>query len=173
MKNKNLMNRIIMLLAFLLATSSSFAQITTEEDMAKVVFKTIENNDSEALSYYCISDKRMTKAISTVTDTSAMAKSVINELKEANHNKMKYTVIANFEKFITEIKNKKLNLKDIKYKGLTKNKIKFDIGNLKAKKVNFNVSFDKTSYVIAMYLFVTKSDMFIYDFSFTKPEIKK
>jgi len=170
MKNKNLMNRIIMLFAFFLATGSSFAQITTEEDMAKAVFKTIQNNDSEALSYYCISDKRMAKAISAVTDTSAMAKSVISELKEANCNSMKYAVINSFDKFIAEIKKEKLVLKNIKYEGLTKNKIKFDIGNLKAKRVSFKVSFDKVNYVVIMYLFVTKSDLFIYDFSFVKQE---
>ena len=159
-----------MLFAFLSLTSLSFAQITSEEDMAKAVFETIQNNDSEALSYYCISEKRMEEAINAVTDTSAVTKNVVSELKEFDHQSMKYAVINSFDKLIAEIQNENLILKDAKYEGVLMNKIKFDIGDLKGKKVNFEISFGTINYSVLLYLFKTKTDIFIYGFSFAKEE---
>ncbi len=165
-----LLNQSIILLVFILATNISFAQIKTEDGMAKAIFETIKTNDSEALSYYCISGKRMTKAINGVNDTSAMAKSVVNELKEADYQSMKYAVINSFDKFITEVQKEKLILTDATFEGIIMNKIKFDISNLTAKKIKFKVSFGTINYSVIIYLFKTKTDMFIYDFSFVKEE---
>lgn len=170
MKIKYLMNRMIMLFAFLLVTSTSFAQITTEEDMAKAVFETIKNNDSEAFSYYCTSDERMAKALKGVSDTSAMAKGVVSELEMAPHQSMKYAAINSFDEFISELKKENISLKDATFEGLIMNKIKFDINNLTAKKVKFKISFGAVNYRMMIYLFKTKTDMFIYDFSATKED---
>ena len=159
-----------MLFAFLSVTSLSFAQITSEEDMAKAVFETIKNNDSEALAQYCISDKRMATALNGVTDTSAVARSVVSELKEAPHEKMRYAVINSFDQFIAEVQKENLILKDAKFEGVIMNGIKFDIGDLKGKKVRFKISFGTINYSVLLYLFKTKTDLFIYGFSFAKEE---
>lgn len=170
MKNKNLMNRMIMLFAFVLATNISFAQIKTEEDMAKAVFETIKNDDSEAFSYYCTSDERMAKALKAVSDTSAVAKGVVSELEMAPHQSMKYAAINSFDEFISEIKKENLSLKDATFEGLIMNKIKFDINNLTAKIVKFKIPFGTVNYHVMIYLFKTETDMFIYGFSATKEE---
>ena len=44
-------------MSILLIADISFSQVKTEEDMAKAVFETIQKNDSEALSFYCTSNK--------------------------------------------------------------------------------------------------------------------
>ncbi len=164
---------LTMLFAFLSLTSISYAQITTEEDMATAVFETIQNNDSEALSYYCISEKRMAKAINGVADTSHVARSVVSDLKEANSEKMRYAVINSFDKFITEVEKENLILKDAKFEGVIMNKIKFDIGDLKGKKVHFKVSFGDVNYTVMMFLFKTNTDIFIAGFDFNKIDIKR
>ena len=170
MKNNNLMSRVVILFAFLLVTNTSFAQIKTEEDMAKAVFETIKSNDSEAFSYYCTSDERMAKALKGVSDTSAVAKSVVSELETAAHQSMKYAAIKSFDELVSELKQEKISLKDAIFEGLIMNKIKFDINNLTAKKVKFKMSFGAVNYRVMIYLFKTKTDMFIYGFSATKED---
>ena len=168
MKNRNLMNRVIVLFAFLLVTSMSFAQITTEEDMAKAVFKTIQDGESEALSFYCSSEKRMTKVINGLTDTSHVVISVKQDMKEANGDKLRYAIIAAFDKLLNELKEDNLNHKNATYEGITLNKIGMDIPNLMSKKIKFKISLDKITYIIRIDVFKTKDDMFLYDFSFVK-----
>lgn len=170
MKKKKLMNSVIMLFAFLLATSTSFAQTKTEEDMAKAVFETIKKSDSEAFSFYCISEKRMTKVLNGLVDTTHVVKSVKQDLVGINPQKTKYAVIAKFDKLLDAVKKENLDISKATFEGVVLNKIGMDIPNLMSKKVKFKISIDKVIYIVRIDLFIANNDMFIYDFSFVKEE---
>lgn len=170
MDHKNLLSKIILLASILLLTNFSYAKIITEEDMAKAVVETIKTNNSDSISSYCVSTKKMMAVINSVTDTTAIAKSVLSELKTEDYQKTNAEVIVEFNKFIEELKKNNINFKDAKFEGVISNKIKFDIGDLASKKVLMNISFGKEIYTVSMYMFKGKTNLLIYGFSFWKED---
>ena len=173
MKNKNLMNRIIMLFAFLLATSNSFAQITTEEDMAKAIFKTIKNSDIETFKSYGASDSKMTNTVAGMGGSTPKEKSIKQELRGEKAENFTKECINKFNLLQSELTNNNIKIKEGVFVKIKTNKVRCEVEGLKASKIKFIVAFDKKEYEIRIDIFKTKNDMFIYDFSFTKPEIKK
>ena len=168
MKNKNVMNRIIVLFAFSLITGTCFSQIKTEEDLAKAVFETIKNSDSEAFSDYCISDKRVTKLIGELVDTTHMVKSVKADLADVSPQEIKNEVLARFDKLLETVKDENLDISKATFEAVKENNIRMDIPNLMSKKVKFSMLIEKQHYIVRIDLFKTNSDMFVYDLRFEK-----
>lgn len=172
MKNKNIMNRIIIFFAFFLITGTCFSQIKTEEDLAKAVFETLKNSDSEAFSAYCISEKRVTKLLEELVDTTHMVKSVKADLAEINPQDMKNEVIAGFDKLLNTVKEENLDISKATFEMITQNKIRMDIPKLMAKKVKFRILIETRYYFVGIDFFKTNTDMFLYDLSFEKGTFK-
>ena len=172
MENKNVMPKILILFAFLLITGTGFSQIKTEEDLAKAVFETIKNSDSEAFSNYCISEKRTTKLIAELDDTTAMLKSVKADLAEIPPQEMKNEVIAGFDKLLNTVKEENLDISKATFEIITENKIRMDIPKLMAKKVKFRILIETRYYFVSIDFFKTNTDMFLYDLSFEKGTFK-
>ena len=171
MTNKNLINRVLMLFAFLLVTSTSFAQITTEEDMAKAVFETIKNNDLETFSSYCVSKERISKMLDGMEETTPKEKAIKQDLKEEYPENFINQPINKFKLLIDELKNDNNTINKAEFKEVFLNKVRFDITNCKATKLKFKVSFGTTDYRVILNVIKTKDDMFICDFQADKIEI--
>ncbi len=164
MKNKNLMNRVIMLFTFLLVTSTSFAQITTEEDVAKAVFKTIKNADLETFLSYCISEDRKTKMLNGITGSTEMEKSIKQELEREKVKILRDGMKNNFNKFLDELKKEGISYKDVEYKEIEGIDHQFEITNLKCYDIKYEVLFNENNYRFEINLYEIKDDIFIYGF---------
>ena len=170
MKNKNLMNRVLMLFAFLLVTSTSFAQIATEEDMAKAVFETIKTNDLEKFTSYCTSKERISKMLVGMEETTPKEKGIKQELKQEDPENFKNQSINKFNSLIEELKNSNVTTDRAEFKEVFLNKIRFEVTNCKASKLKFKASFGSVDYQIILNIIKTKADIFIYDFQSDKIE---
>ncbi len=164
MKNKNLMSQIVILFAFLLVTNISFAQITTEKDMAKAVFETIKNADVETFLSYCISEDRKTKMLNGITGSTEMEKSIKQELEREKVKILRDVMKTNFNKFLDELKKEGVSHKDIKYKEIEEVDHQFEITNLKCYDIKYEVLFNETNSRFEINLYEIKDDIFIYGF---------
>lgn len=166
MKNKKLITRLTMLFAFLLVTSTSFAQVKTEEDMAKAVFETIKTNNLETFSSYCATDERMTNLVDGMSETTPKEKGVKQELKEEKAANFRNECINKYNALIKELKANNSAINKGVFTEITKNKTRVEVTNLKASEIKFKASFNTINYEINIDIFKTKSDLFIYDFQF-------
>lgn len=170
MKNKNLMSRVIMLFAFLSLTSFGFAQISTEEDMAKAVFETIKNNDLATFSSYCINEERMAKMLNEMGQTTPQEKGIKQELQKEGAEGFRSYAIKQFGKLISELESNNIPLKDIVLSELKIKKSVFEVTNLKAIESNFDLTFNEISYKVYFNTFKNETDLCVYDFGFYKIE---
>lgn len=160
---KNLMKQSIMLLALLTVTNFISAQKTTGEEMAKNVFKTIQNADVETFLTHCISEEKNTKMLNDLTGTSEMEKGLKNDLKGEDVKKQIDDMKRNFNGFGEELKKEGVKSKDGVYE-FEKNEYQFEVTNLKCYDIKFKVIFDKTVYRFEINLFETKDDTFLFGF---------
>lgn len=166
MKNKNIISQVVFLFAFLLATSTSFAQITTEEDMAKAVYETIKNSDLETFSSYCTTDEKMTEMLEGMEESTPKEQSVKKELKEENFASFRDESINKYNELIDELNTKNIAIGKGVFSDLT-SKTRVEVPNCKAINLKFVMNFnDKIHYQISMDVFKTETDLFIYSFKF-------
>ena len=168
MKNRNLISRVIMLFAFLLVTNVSFAQVKTEEDMAKAVFKTIQDGDLKTFTSYGASEERMTNLVNGMEETTPKEKSIKQELKEEKAENFSNECINKFKLLLKELESNNIVAKEGVFLEITTNETRFEVTNLKASKIKFKASFNSINYEIKIDMFKTKDDLFIYDFQFHK-----
>lgn len=173
MKHRKLTNRVIMLFLLLLVTSTGFAQINTEEEMAKAVFKTIQNHDLQTFTSYCASKERIGKMLEGMTETTPKEKAIKQELQQEDHEEFRKNCAKNFNLFIEELGNSNISLKKAKFDDIFLNHVRFDIPNSKASKLKFNMSFGDIKYQTTLNIFKTKDDMFIYYFYFQSDRNKE
>ncbi len=167
MKNKNLMNRVIMLFAFLMVTSTSFSQKNTAEDLTNAVFETIKNNDKEAFLAYCISEDRKTKMLNDMGEESEMEKEIKNEIKRDKVKDIQDEIInVGFTKLVEDIKKNRCKSKNIEFKGIVETDHQFEIKNLKCYDIKFLISCKQANYRVELNLFETKEDLFMFGFNF-------
>lgn len=167
---KNLMSRVIMLFAFLSLTSFGFAQITTEEDMAKAVFETIKNNDLKTFSSYCINEERMAKMLNEMGQTTPQEKGIKQELEEEGAESFRSYSTKQFGKLIAELESNDIPLKDVVFSKFEIKKSQFEVTNLKAIESNFELSYNEISYKIIFNAFKTETDLRVYNLGFYKIE---
>ncbi len=170
MKNNKLKNRVIMLFAFLLATSTSFAQISTEENMAKAIFETIKNNDLETFTSYCASKERISNMLDGMEETTPKEKAIKQDLKDEDPEFFINQPINKYKLLIDELKKENLTTGKAEFKEVFLNEIRFEITNCKASKLKFKASFGTIEYRIILNIIKTKDDIFIYDFQSDKIE---
>ncbi len=162
------MSRVIMLFAFLSLTSLSFAQITSEEDMAKAVFETIQNNDLETFTSYCITKDGMTKMLNGMEETTPKEKAIKQDLQQETADGFREESTHSFNSLLKELADNNIVIKESELSKTIRKKPRFEVTNLKASEIKFDVSFKKTIYEISVDLFITKGDLFIYNFHFHK-----
>lgn len=168
MKNKNIISQIIILFAFLLATSTSFAQITTEEDMAKAVFETIRTSDLETFTSYCITKDEMTKILNGMEETTPKEKAIKQELQQETADGLRNEAAATFNSLLKELTENNIVIKRSELSKTIRKEPRFEVTNLKATEIKFEVSFKQIVYKISVDLFVSNGDIFIYNFHFAK-----
>ncbi len=177
MKNRKIIKNITLLSMLLFLTSISFAQSETESkkvaqnfesenELAKVVFKTIQNGDSDAFLTYCATEDRMKKLINGMGVSTPMEKEIKQELKEEKAENFINGAIMGFNSVLEEAKRDSINMKNGEFPELVFNEIRFEITNLKCSKIKFKISFGKKSYVIRLDIFKTNDDIFIYDLKY-------
>lgn len=166
------MNRVIMLFLFLFVTSTGYAQINTEEEMVKAVFKTIQNHDLQAFTSYCASKERIGKMLEGMTETTPKEKAIKQELQQEDHEEFRENCTKKFKLFIEELGNSNISPKQAKFDDIFFNQLRFDIPNSKASKLKFNMSFGDVKYQTTLNIFKTKDDMFIYYFHFQQDRNK-
>jgi hypothetical protein len=170
MNNKNLISRVIMLFAFLFITNLSFGQIKTGEDMAKAVFITIQNSDSVTFLSYCISENRNAEMINGITGSSEMDKDIKQNREGANVKTLKDEMKNNFNMFLAELKKEEISSKNIVYNKIERIDHQYEITNLSCYDVQYEILAEENKYKFEINLFETKTDIFIYGFSFAKEE---
>ena len=173
MKNKNSMSRVVMLFAFLSLTSLSFAQITSEEDMAKAVFETIQNNDLETFTSYCITEDGMTKIINGMEETTPKEKAIKQELQQESVDNCRNESTHSFNLLLKELTDNNIVIKAIELSKPITVEPGFEVTNLKHSEIEFEVSFEKTIYGISVGLFITQGELFIFNFHFYEIDIER
>ena len=159
-----------MLFAFLLMISTSFAQITTEENMAKAVFETIKTNDLEIFTSYCATKERISKMLEGMAETTPKEKAIKEEFKNEDPENFKNQCVNKFTLLINELKGSNISIKEAEFKEVFLNQVRFEITNCKATKLKFKASFKTIDYRIILNILKTKDDIFIYDFQADKIE---
>lgn len=153
-----------MLFAFLLVTSTSFAQITTEEEMAKAVFETIINSDLETFSSYCATDDKMADMLEGMQESTPKEKGVKQELKEEKAANFRDESINKFNALMKELNTNNIAIDKGVFSDLT-NKVRVEVPNCKAITIKFVMTFnDKIHYEIRTDVFKTNTDLFIFNF---------
>ena len=162
MTNKNLVIKGIMLFAFLIVTNISFAQKVTGEDMAKAVFKTMQNSDVETFLSYCISKERKDKMISNLSGSSEMEKDIKQELENENLKSQIEEIKNNYQQFLEGLKKENVDPKKGTFTEIVNIDHQFEITNLNCFDVNYKVVFGDNTYKFEINLFETKDDTFIF-----------
>lgn len=170
MKNRVIL--LIMLFAFLSLTTLIFAQFTSEEDMAKAVFKTIIDNDLETFKSYCASEERFTKAVDGIEENSPKEIGLKQELKRENANNFTDENIKTFNLLQKELTDKSIAIKKGSFTDTITKETRVEVANLIAREVKFEILFKNITYVINANVFITEDDMFIYDFGFAQKQIR-
>ena len=160
---KKIVNKTVLIVALLTVTNFISAQKTTGEEMAKNVFKTIQNSDVETFLSYCISEEKNTKMLNDLTGTSEMEKELKKDLKGENVKKQIDDMKLNFNGFVEELKKEGIKSKDGVYE-FEKNEYQFEVTNLKCYDIKFKIIFDKIVYRFEINLFETKDDTFLFGF---------
>lgn len=162
MINKNLIIKGILLFAFLIVTNISFAQKVTGEDMAKAVFKTMQNSDVETFLSYCISKERKAKMISNLSGSSGMEKGIKQELENEDLKLQIKEIENNYQQFLDGLIKENIDPKKGVFKEIENIDHQFEITNLKCFDITFKVLFGKNTYRFEINLFETKGDIFLF-----------
>ena len=158
------MKQSIMLLALLAVTNFSYAQITSERDMAEAIFKTIQNNDLETFSSYCSTKERFAKLVDGMGETTPKEKAIKQDLKTENSDNFRNECINKFKLLLKELTDSNISIKDGVFPEMITNETRVEVTNLKAIKIKFTASFNTVNYEIKLDIFKSKEDLFIYDF---------
>ena len=161
-----------MLFAFLSLTSFGFAQITSEEDMAKAVFETIQNNDLETFTSYCITKDEMTKILNGMEETTPKEKAIKQELQQESAEGFRNESTHSFNLLLKELTDNNIDTKKSELSEPIRKEPRFEVTNLIASEIKFEVSFKKTIYEISVDLFITQGDLFIYNFHYYEIEVE-
>ncbi len=172
MKIKKHISKLGILLLITFCSTTVFAQITSEEDMAKAVFETIQNNDLETFTSYCASEERFTKAVNGIEENSPKEIGLKQELKSENADNFTDENINTFNLFHKELTDNNIDITKSELSETITKEIRVEVPNLKATEIQFEIAFTNITYVINANVFITEGDIFIYEFAFAKKTIR-
>ncbi len=159
-----LVSKAAILFAILLASSNCFAQITTEEDMARAVFETIIESDLETFSSYLVTDEKMANMLEGMKETTPKEIGVKQELKEENIASIRKECINGFKALIEELNKKCIAIDKGVFSDLS-SKVRVEVSNCKVITIEFVTTFnDEFHYRTRIDVFISKSDLFIFNF---------
>ena len=170
MKTWNLKIVISIVFALLLTTnlvSAQNFQYKQERALAKIIFKSLQDEDLESFSKFCITEKRMSQMLDEMDATSEKDKSIKKEISEVKASDMRNEAISGFNKSLVQAKSDAFNLKESKFPELGFYKTRFEMLKVKCITVKVDISTDKV-YMMVIEMFKTNDDIFIYDFKIIK-----
>ncbi len=173
MKITNYANQLVFMLLFTLIPTISFAQITTEEDMATAVFETIQNSDLDTFTSYCITEDAMTKIVNGMEETTPKEKAIKQDIQQESAEGFRKESTHSFNSLLKELTDNNIDIKKSELSKPITVEPGFEVTNLKHSEIKFEVSFNETIYEINVDLFITQGDLFIYNFHFYEMDIER
>lgn len=164
---------LIVLFTFSALISKNITKITTEEDMVKAVFETIQNNDLETFLSYCITEDGMTKIINGMVETTPKEKAIKQDIQEESVENFRDESTNSFNSLLKELTDNNFVLKKSELSKTITKEPRFEITNLIASEIKFEVSFNETIYEISVDLLISQGDFYIYNFHFYEIDIEK
>ena len=165
---------IMMIGSLFISDLSAEEKLSPEDGIVKAVYETILAGDVDNFLTYCITKEKMKELTDGLSGDSGKEKSIKNEMLGLNIEEFKKESIEGFDKILATFKEDKLNLNNATNNGIVESKTRFEIPNLKAIKLRFNISFnEKNSYLVRLDLFNTGKDIFVYNVKVRKNEEKK
>lgn len=170
MRNRNLKNKVLVVIACLSFTVLSFSQgfdYVEERALAQDVFKSLQNEDLELFKTYCATPERFTKMLAEMGNETEMEKEIKGELSGMSSSEFLEEAIEGFNKALALATSEGVDLKDGTYAELGIYDTQFEVTNLKSMTVAVSI-FEDNSYSIKLDLLKTADDLFIYDFDLRK-----
>jgi outer membrane phospholipase A len=114
----------------------------------------------------------MTKILNGMVETTPKEKAIKQDLQEESVDNCRNESANSFNLLLKELTENNIVIKKIELSETITNEPMFEVTNLKASEIKFEVSFKKTIYEINVDVFISESNLYIYDFLFAKNPVE-